>query len=253
MASGATPDFEPSPARLTWSKAGTSNRRTAESESRECTSSQIRLTTFTLFDCRWPMKCQRNASPNSACFASRSCARFSPTTVTPASTSAAIWARGTYSVAATIVTDGPTSACTRSSRARISGGDGTDHALHAAGKAVAAVREEELGMVACAEVDSFHALDACHPQRALGGAPQVEPSLPQEARLEQPGDLGTDLVATRSDRRADDGRLRCVSESVDAGLDHTLGEASPARVQHREPPRAFGDRDGDRQAVGRHR
>ena len=36
------------------------------------------------------MKCQRNASPYSACFASRSCARFSPTTVMPASTSAAM-------------------------------------------------------------------------------------------------------------------------------------------------------------------
>src|SRR5439155_9278226 len=164
MASGATPDFEPSPARLTWSKAGTSNRRTAESESRECTSSQIRLTTLTLFDCRWPMKCQRNASPYSACFASRSCARFSPTTVTPASISAAIWASGTYLVAATIVTDGPTSACMRPKRVRISGGDGTDHALDAAGEAVAAVREEELRIVARAEVDPFHALDACLPK-----------------------------------------------------------------------------------------
>ena len=47
----------------------------------------MRFTTFTLFDCSWPMKCQRNASPYSACFASRSWARFSPTTVTPASAS----------------------------------------------------------------------------------------------------------------------------------------------------------------------
>ena len=36
------------------------------------------------------MKCQRKASPYSACFASRSCARFSPTTVIPASTSTAM-------------------------------------------------------------------------------------------------------------------------------------------------------------------
>ena len=52
IASGLTPDFDPSPARFTCSSAGTSSRRAAESESSECTSSQIRFTTLTLFDCR---------------------------------------------------------------------------------------------------------------------------------------------------------------------------------------------------------
>src|SRR4051812_23650276 len=174
MSAGSTPDFDPSPARLTCTSAGTSSRRAADSESSEWTSSQIRFTTLTLFDCRWPMKCQRNASPYSACFASRSCARFSPTTVTPASSSAVICASGTYFVAATIVTAGPTSACTRSKRARISGGDGTDHALHAAGEPVAAMREEELRMVARAEVEPFDTLDARPPEGPLGGAPEVE-------------------------------------------------------------------------------
>ena len=78
---GGTPPFDPSPARFTWTSAGISSRRAAESVSREWTSSQIRFTTFTLFDCRRPMKCQRKASPYSACFASRSWARFSPTNV----------------------------------------------------------------------------------------------------------------------------------------------------------------------------
>ena len=40
-----------------------SRRCAADSESSECTSSQIRLTIFALRLCRWPMKCQRKASP----------------------------------------------------------------------------------------------------------------------------------------------------------------------------------------------
>ena len=60
------------------------------------------------------MKCQRNALPWAACFAARSWARFSPTTVTPASASAAIASTSTYFVAATTVTAGPTSATSRS-------------------------------------------------------------------------------------------------------------------------------------------
>ena len=50
------------------------------------------------------MKCQRNASPYSACLRSRSCARFSPTTSTPASASIAISSTETYFVATTTVT-----------------------------------------------------------------------------------------------------------------------------------------------------
>src|SRR5919198_1924397 len=198
------------------------------------------------------MKCQRNASPYSACFASRSWARFSPTTVTPASTRAAISASGTYFVAATIVTPGPTSAWMRSKRSRISAGDGTDHTLHAAGEAVAAMREEELGMVARAEIDPLHTFDAGPPERPLGRAPQVEMAIRQEIRLVEARDLGTDLVAAGPDRRADDRRLRRVAERRHARLDDTLGQAPPAGVEHCEPPRPGRGRDGDRQAVGRH-
>ena len=89
-------------------------RRAAESESSEWTSSQRRFTTLTLFDCRWPMKCQRNASSYSACFCSRSCALFSPTTSTPAAARTAISPSGTYFVATTTVTPGPTSCLMRS-------------------------------------------------------------------------------------------------------------------------------------------
>ena len=60
------------------------------------------------------MKCQRNASPYTACFASRSWARFSPTTSIPASTSTAMSSSETYFVAATTVTPAPTSRLIRS-------------------------------------------------------------------------------------------------------------------------------------------
>src|SRR5947209_12871628 len=150
----------------------------------------MRLTTFALLDCRWPMKCQRNASPYSACFASRSCARFSPTTWTPASTSAAISRSGTYFVAATTVTAGPTSAWRRANRSRITSGDGTDHPLHPAGAAVAPVREEELWVVACAELDPLDAFDAGLPQRPLRGAPEVELPVDRQIVVEELGHLG---------------------------------------------------------------
>ena len=56
------------------------------------------------------MKCHRNALPYRACFASRSCARFSPTTSMPASASTPSSSTETYFVAATTVTPEPASA-----------------------------------------------------------------------------------------------------------------------------------------------
>src|SRR5258705_5049285 len=191
MSSGSTRPLDCSPARFTWTRAGTSRRRAAESESSEWTSSHVRLTIFTLFDCNWPMKCQRNASPYSACFASRSCARFSPTTVMPASTSAAMPASGTYFVAATTVTFGPTSAWMRANRSRITSGDGTDHSLDTAGAPVAPVREEQLREVARAEIDSFDTLDTGAVQRSLGRSPEVELPVYGQVVVEQPGHLGS--------------------------------------------------------------
>src|SRR5262245_46379210 len=146
------------------------------------------------------MKCQRNASPYSACFASRSCARFSPTTCTPASTSAAMSRSPTYFVAATTVTSGPTASWTRASRSRMSSGDGTDDSLHAAREPVPPVREEEVGVVARAEVDPVDARDARFPERSLGRAPQVELPTDRQVVVEEPGHLGPDLVAAGPDR-----------------------------------------------------
>jgi hypothetical protein len=57
------PDFVASSARFTSSNAGIVSRSAAESDASEWTSSQMPFTTFTLFDCKWPMKCHRNASP----------------------------------------------------------------------------------------------------------------------------------------------------------------------------------------------
>ena len=48
----------------------------------------------------WPMKCQRNAPGYAVAFASRSWARFSPTSVIPASASVPISSSGTYLTAA---------------------------------------------------------------------------------------------------------------------------------------------------------
>ena len=63
LTNGAIPDFELSPDRLTSTSAGTESRRAADSESSEWQSSQIPFTAFALRLWRWPMKCQRKASP----------------------------------------------------------------------------------------------------------------------------------------------------------------------------------------------
>src|SRR5438270_1506102 len=253
MSSGLAPDFDASPARLTWTSAGTSSLRAAESESSECTSSQIRFRTFTLFDWRWPMKCQRNASPYSACFASRSCARFSPTTVMPASTSLAMSGRSTYFVAATIVTSGPTTERTCSKRSRIASGDSTDHSLDTAGVPVAPMREEELRMVVRAEVDALDVLDASRTQGAFRRAPQVEVPIDGQVVVEETGHLRPDLVAARADRGPDHGRLRALAEAGHAVRDHAFAQPAPARVQNGDRARLVRADNRDRQAVRGHR
>src|SRR5581483_8623106 len=142
-----------------------------------------------------PMKCQRNASPYSACFASRSCARFSPTSRTPASTSAAMSRNETYLVAATTVTPSPTCAWTCARRSRIRSGDGTDHPLDAARPAVPPVREEAFGMAAGAQVDPVDARHSGGAQRPLGRRPQVEPPSHGQVGVEERRDLVSHLVA----------------------------------------------------------
>src|SRR6476646_10505474 len=153
------------------------------------------------------MKCQRKASPYSACLASRSWARFSPTTVTPASASDPMSASETYFVAATTVTSGPTCRCTSVRRERICSGDSTDHSLHAAGAAIAAVGEEELGVVARAEVEAVDATHARPAKRSFGSGPEIELAVVRQVGVEELRHLRPYLVATRADRRADHGRL----------------------------------------------
>src|SRR5262249_13404836 len=141
-----------------------------------------------------PMKCQRKASPYSACFRSRSCARFSPTTVTPASTSAAISASATYFVAATIVTELPICAWMPASRARISSGESTDHALGAALTAAPSMGEEQLRMTARAEIDPVDTLHARRQQCALGRQREIEPAVRGEIVVEAGRHVVADLV-----------------------------------------------------------
>src|SRR3954447_2025613 len=179
------------------------------------------------------MKCQRKASPYTACFASRSCARFSPTTSTPASASTAMSASATYLVAATTVTAGPTSARTRSYRSRTSAGDNTDDSLSARDAAVAAVGEEELGVACRAEVDPLARARARVSHRALRGGPEVEPPVAREIGLEALRHLRPDLVAARPDPGPDAGRVGA-ADRRDAGLDDAFREPAPARVQHRQ-------------------
>src|SRR5918995_433904 len=119
------------------------------------------------------MKCQRKASPYSACLRSRSCARFSPTTSTPASTRMAMSSSDTYLVAATIVTSGPISPRMSSYAARTLSGDTRDHSLAAARQAGAPVREEKVRVAARADVDPLDVLDARLAQRAFGRTPEV--------------------------------------------------------------------------------
>src|SRR3954449_11020382 len=150
----------------------------ADSEASEWQSSHSPLTRGALRLWRWPMKCQRKASPWHSCFAWRSWARFSPTTSTPASASAARSSSATYFVAATTVTSGPTSSRMRSYRSRISAGDVGDHSLSAGAAGVAPVREERLGLTGGAAVEAVDALDSRAVERALGARPEVEVAPP---------------------------------------------------------------------------
>src|SRR3954470_21372886 len=128
----------------------------------------------------------------------------------------------TYLVAATTVTPGPTSARIRSSRSRIASGDETDDTLRSADRALAAVREEPVGVAARAEVDAVDGGDARAAQRALGRGPQVEHAAARQVGVEPLRDLGSDLVAARADRRPDGGREPAAAERGDGRVDDPL-------------------------------
>src|ERR1044072_1743644 len=181
------PDFDASPERLTSTSAGIVSRRAADSLASEWQSSQSSFTVLALRLCRWPMKCQRNASPWRACLASRSWARFSPTTSMPASARPPSSSTSTYFVAATIVTCcPPSSAWIRSRFERMFSADNAENALDSTWLSGSPVREEELRVAGGADVEAVDARDSGRAQRALGSAPQVEIAPAQDAKAEPP-------------------------------------------------------------------
>ena len=164
-------------------------------------------------------------------------------------------ATATYFVAATIVTDGPTSACIRAKRARISSGESTDHTLDAA-RAVrrAGARRRARDGRACR--DRLARRARRRPRRSARSAAVQRSSIAvvRQVGVEALGNLRPDLVAARPDRRADHRPLsvRRPSAATPAAID-ALGEPTPAGVQDRKPRCTVGRGDDDRQAVGRHR
>src|SRR6266480_113855 len=113
--SGAQPLFCASPATFTCNntRCGVvdlrSSSRASSRESSECTRSNRPATTRALLRCRCPIRCQRIPSPsppapNSSCFCSASCTRFSPMSASPASRAARTASVPNPLVTATIVT-----------------------------------------------------------------------------------------------------------------------------------------------------
>ena len=103
---GATPALASSPATSTSTSTRVSgvpccsSRRSAESDATEWISSTCGTMSLTLRLWSWPMKCQRKTPGYASALATRSCARFSPSSVTPASASTPSSSSGTYLTAA---------------------------------------------------------------------------------------------------------------------------------------------------------
>ena len=224
------------------------------------------LTIFALRLCRWPMKCQRNASPYAACFACEVLravladdldSRLGQRPPCPRA--------DTYFVAATTVTPGPTSALIRSYAARTASGDMADHAL-ACRAALPSRRCEKKSsgwqrVQRSSRSTRSHAglaerpLGATSRGRACGRARRPAP----KRRAVRLGDLGADLVAARADRRPDDRggataaerghgrprrRPRAARASRRAGRRARAGRRSCAR------PRSGGSRRPSRASAG---
>src|SRR5512133_164399 len=198
------------------------------------------------------MKCQRKASPYSACLRSRSCARFSPTTSMPASTSTAMSGSETYFVAATTVTWPPMSPRIRSYAARTASGDVADHSLPTSDAAVAAVREE-VAAAGRADVDALDRRDARVVQNAFGDGPEIEVAAANGGGAEPcavgVGDVLADLVATRPDARTDRGGEARAAQGCGTRFEDALEQPEPAGVQQGERRAAVAARERDGEAV----
>ena len=100
--------------------------------------------------------------------------------------------------------------------------DKPENALDATWLSCPSLREEEVRVAGGAEVEAVDARDAGRPQRALGGAPEVELPVADEAEAEGTaeglGDVVTHVVAARADPGADRGRDETASERRDSEL-----------------------------------
>src|SRR5207237_3184384 len=185
-----------------------------------------------------PMKCQRKASPCRVCLASRSWARFSPTTSIPAPASTGSSSASTYFVAATIVTSGPSSPRIRSRFAPTVLADKPENALDATRLSCPSLGEEEVRVAGGAEVEAVDPGDAGRAQRPLGGAPEVELAVAQEPKAEgatkRLGHVFTHLVAARADSGADDRGNQTAPEGGDSLRRKALEQAAPTCMQDRE-------------------
>ena len=204
------PDFVASPERLTSTSAGTVEpARGRLGVERVARARRCALTTFALFDWRWPMKCQRNASPYSACL------RLEILRAVLADDLDAGLGEHGHVVERDVLRrrdDGHAAARPRSRIALVALADRLRrHSRSLPGRRaacpVAAVREEELRVAGRAEVD---ALDRRRRRpRAARARRRVQRSrLPSahdvgaERARERLRDLVADLVAARPDRRA---------------------------------------------------
>src|ERR687895_633553 len=236
---GSTPSFDSSPATFTWistSRAGfCSSRRSADSEAIEWIRRTFGATSFSLRLCRAPMKSHVKRSRCASCLASRSWARFSPTSSMPASARAGRSAASTYFVAASTSTSGPIRSRTRSRlRRTVSASIQHDHARLAPGEAVVAtVREVEVGVAAGAAVEVLDLCDAGDGEPGVDHLAQVEHAPVGGAPdvLELREHLGADLVAAPSDAGAHGGG-RWALEPLDRLLDDAAREWAPAAMEH---------------------
>src|SRR3954451_15363167 len=186
------------------------------------------------------MKSQVKSSPYRSCFAASASARFSPTSVTPASASTGRSAASTYFVAASTSTPGPTSSRTWASRSRTTRGSITcaHHALPPGDATVPPVREEALGRADRALLRDVDPLDAASLQCPACAQPEIGTAVVHHVLAEpcskRPGHVLPHLVATRAGARPDRGP-RAGADGRDPRLCDARLEAPPAGGQQRQP------------------
>src|SRR3954454_21403402 len=202
----------------------------------------------------WPMKSQVKRSRCASCLAISASDRFSPTSVTPAAASAGRSSASRYLVAARICTSGPIRSRTRARFPAIRAGSSKQphHPLPAGDPVLAPVREVAVLGTDRALAGDGNLLDAARAKRTLGAQPQVGAAVADgvlaQAPRQRAGHVRAHLVAAGPRPRPDRGH-RVVTHRRHAGLDHAGLDATPPRVQQRQPA-AVGGGDRDRETVG---